>query len=97
MKPASFDTAEWIDAWRDRRPMTDDNVLVTDFYNGKMRIDTAYYNEGDGGCGCLVEGWRCAGEVLAWMPLPEAYDPVAAAEQLPRGIFLDGESVRFIK
>lgn len=102
MKPASFDTAEWIDAWRDRRPMTEDTVLVTFFYDGKFYVDTARYEKGSPIIGNMctsiaTKGWKAIGTVLAWMPLPEAYDPVAAAEQLPSGIFIDGESVRFIK
>ena len=72
MKPASFDTAEWIDAWRDRRPMTDDPVLVTRWCRWTkcyvVTIETY-----DGG------GWS-SDTVIAWMPLPETYDPVAAYE-----------------
>ena len=81
MKPASFDTAEWIDAWRDRRPMTDDEVLVSYFFDGKMRVSTSFYaKESRNPISVCCEGWACAGTVLAWMPLPEAYDPVAAYE-----------------
>lgn len=76
MKPASFEKREWIDPWRDRYPMTDDMVLVTYFYDGKMMVDTARYRN----TGIEAEGWCCPGTVLAWMPLPEAYDPVAEAE-----------------
>jgi hypothetical protein len=88
MKPASFDTAEWIDAWRDRRPMTDDAVLVSGWDGDEHVV----------GMSCYANGYWATGlTVLAWMPLPEAYDPVEAAEKLPSGIFIDGESVRFIK
>ena len=84
MKPASFEKREWIDPWRDRYPMTDETVLVTYFYDGKLRVDTAHYSKEDvapfGIVGIATEGWCCAGTVLAWMPLPEAYDPVAEAE-----------------
>ena len=79
MKPASFEHAEWIDPWRDRRPMTDDRVLVTFFANGKMYVDTGCYVKGDVEWVRNVlsgEGWRAPGTVLAWMPLPEAYNPV---------------------
>ena len=84
MKPASFEKREWIDPWRDRYPMTDDMVLVTSFYGGKLRVDTARYcrvNEMPYGITEIEgEGWCCLGTVLAWMPLPEVYDPVAEAE-----------------
>lgn len=84
MKPASFEKREWIDPWRDRYPMTDDMVLVTFFYDGKLRVDTARYRKVNvmpyGITGIEAEGWCCVGTVLAWMPLPEAYDPVAEAE-----------------
>lgn len=86
MKPASFEKREWIDPWRDRYPMTDDMVIVTYFYDGKLRVDTARYRKagetpfGIVGVGIATEGWCCDGTVLAWMPLPEAYDPVAEAE-----------------
>lgn len=88
MKPASFDTAEWVDAWRDRRPMTDDLVLVSGWDGEIHRVGISWYNSGE---------WETALIVLAWMPLPEVYDPVEAAEKLPSGIFIDGESVRLIK
>lgn len=93
MKPASFDVAEWIDAWRDRRPMTDDAVLVTAWNprEERLMVSTARYY-----CEEEYKTWNDY-SVVAWMPLPEAYDPVEAAEQLPSGIFIDGESVRFIK
>lgn len=42
MKTASFEKREWIDPWRDRYPMTDDMVLVTFCYDGKLRVDTAW-------------------------------------------------------
>lgn len=83
MKPASFEKREWIDPWRDRYPMTDDMVLVTYFYDGKLRVDTARYSKAEnpyGIVGIATEGWCCPGTVLAWEPLPEAYDPVAEAE-----------------
>lgn len=86
MKVASFDKVEWIDPWIDRYPMTDDTVLVTYFYDGKLRVDTARYRKGIDLYGIIsfsgiaTEGWCCPGTVLAWQPLPEAYDPVAEAE-----------------
>lgn len=85
MKPASFEEREWIDPWRDRYPMTNDTVLVTYFFDGKLRVDTAHYRKGNEFSSPIAligvtEGWCCPGTVLAWMPLPEAYDPVAEAE-----------------
>lgn len=83
MKPASFEKREWIDPWRDRYPMTDDTVLVTFFYDGKLRVDMARYSKKNqyGIVGTATEGWCCPGAVLgavlAWMPLPDPYDPVA--------------------
>ena len=89
MKVASFDNAEWIDAWRDRRPMTDDPVLVTRWSRwAKCYVITI---ETYDAC-----GWS-SDTVLAWMPLPEAYDPVEADKDFV--ILIDGEKgeVRFIK
>ena len=84
MKPASFEERVWIDPWRDRYPMTDDEVLVTYFFDGKLMVDTAHYRKGKDLSDITAlwepEGWCCPGTVLAWQPLPEAYDPVAEAE-----------------
>lgn len=82
MKPASFEHAEWIDPWRDRRPMTEDPVLATYFYDGKRYVDMAIYSKGGENTryGVTTEGWS-HGTVLAWMPLPEAYNPVEEAER----------------
>lgn len=77
MRTASFEQREWIDPWRDRRPMTDDMVLVTYWFGGKMFVDTSRYTKGHSN---LIERWTVCGTVLAWQPLPEAYDPVAEAE-----------------
>ena len=64
---ASFEEREWIDPWNDRRPMTDDWVLVTAndrdhrFVTlGRCEDDEWYYFDEDT-------------EVLAWMPLPDVY------------------------
>lgn len=81
-KVASFETREWIDPWRDRRPMTEDAVLATYFYNGKGYVDTAFYSKGGGGTtnAFIPEGWSSPGIVLAWMPLPDPYNPVEEVE-----------------
>lgn len=80
MRIASFEIREWIDPWRDRRPMTDDLVLVTYWFNGKRYVGTASYTKGskDQTLGSLFEpeGWNCCGTVLAWQPLPDTYNPV---------------------
>lgn len=75
MKTASFEQREWIDPWRDRRPMTDDVVLVTLWRREKIYVEQAWY-----GVGLLEEtgrkDWHCIeGTVLAWMPLPDPYNP----------------------
>lgn len=83
MKIANFEKAEWIDAWRDRVPMTEDEVLVT-FQAKPMRrrgfddddvivknfitVTQAFYD--------TEEGHWSINNVLAWMPLPEPYNPV---------------------
>lgn len=71
LKVASFEEREWIDAWRDRRPMTDDEVLVTywNAYGGALRVRTGNYRENG-----QYNGWGFP-FVLAWMPKPEPYNP----------------------
>lgn len=70
MMVASFSTKEWIDPWRDRRPMTDDAVLVTTYWHGVWSHGVAYYDlEGE-------DWYGVCGTILAWMPLPEVYNPV---------------------
>lgn len=88
MKVASFDNAEWIDAWRDRRPMTDDPVLVSGWDGERHTVRMSCYNNGE---------WETSLTVLAWMPRPEAYDPVKADKDF--AILIDGKlgEVRFIK
>lgn len=76
MKVASYDKREWIDPWRDRRPMTDDNVLVTRSYRGERYVVTSWY------CTAANE-FACNGTVLAWKPLEEPYDPTAEEEEKP--------------
>lgn len=83
MKVASFEKAEWIDPWRDRVPQTEDKVIVTAFerglrcgdstIRGKLVVDFDHYVPN--------VGWGCHSTVLAWMPLPDKYDPVAEAER----------------
>lgn len=76
MKPASFEKREWIDPWGDRCPMTDDTVLVTYWnrWEKKPRMELSSYVKNE-----EQQGWDTM-NVLAWQPLPEAYDPVAEAE-----------------
>ena len=81
---ASFDKAEWIDAWRDRRPMTEDAVLVTLWRGGKTYVDVAWYREEHHyDTTTFEEGWVALGTVLAWKPLEEPYDPTAEEEEKP--------------
>ena len=78
MKIASYDKAEWIDVWRDRVPMTDDEVLITARMDkigpdGKkvsagLGAGTSYYDP--------ETGHWCVHDVVAWMPFPEPYNPV---------------------
>lgn len=66
MTIASFDVkGEWIDPWNDRRPMTDDWVLVTVFKNGHKYV---WENKYEDGFGWLVDEDF---EVLGWQPMPE--------------------------
>lgn len=80
MNIARFEVREWIDPWRDRRPMTDDVVLVTLWRRERIYVEQAWYGENfleiTGG-----KDWNCVeGTVLAWMPLPEPYNPVEEEE-----------------
>lgn len=73
MEIASFERREWIDPWNDRRPMTEDWVLVT------IEEDGCRYVTED----CFANGWLADGDaaVIAWMPLPEpmgGYQPLNA-------------------
>lgn len=97
MRPASFDTAEWIDAWRDRRPMTSDRVLVTFFYDGKMHVDTGRYVKSDYNLVGMMrtEGWDTLGTVLAWRPFPDPYIPEAVTNEDAPKLVIDAEGVRF--
>lgn len=80
LKVASFEEREWIDPWRDRRPMTDDEVLVTayDAFLNKLVVTYGVYGNGINGRGnilCIPSyGWNIP-NVLAWMPKPEPYNP----------------------
>ena len=66
MKYASFEEREWIDPWNDRRPMTDEWVLVTIFSNGLGKYVTMGKYEED-------YGWFIDNDdsLLGWMPMPE--------------------------
>ena len=81
LKVASFEEREWIDPWRDRRPMTDDEVLVTayDWYKNHLITTTAWYRttapDLDSWNVILPRyGWSIP-NVLYWMPMPEPYNP----------------------
>ena len=87
MKPASFEKREWIDPWRDRRPMTKDPVLVSIVENGKIKVAVGRYNAEPLDCGTymvdigwFVDGFHLQEFVLAWMPLPDPYNPVEEVE-----------------
>lgn len=74
MKVASFEEkGEWIDARNDRRPMTDDWVLVTQDmeHAGRVVTDACYRPK---------TGWNTKSPVLAWMPMPEPYSPTEEVE-----------------
>ena len=66
MRIASFEEREWIDPKTDRRPMTDDWVLVTIEEDGRIQryVTENVYTEG---------GWMIDDDmdVIAWMPLPD--------------------------
>lgn len=75
MKVASFEEkGVWIDPLRDRRPMTEDWVLVTvDVgHSGRVVIDACYRPK---------TGWNTNSTVLAWQPMPEPFNPVEEAER----------------
>ena len=65
MRIASFEVREWINPWEDRRPMTDDWVLVTVNDEGHKYVTMSKY---EGKYGWLVDDDT---EVIAWMPLPD--------------------------
>ena len=78
MKVASFDNAEWIDAWRDRRPMTDDPVLVTSETKEGRKVMFGWFVKYKD-----IDVWHTSIEgrkILAWMPLPDRYNPVEEEE-----------------
>lgn len=66
MNVASFEIREWINPWTDRRPMTDDWVLVTANERGNRYVTLGKF---DGTWWYFDEDT----EVLAWQPLPEVY------------------------
>lgn len=65
MKIASFEKREWIDPKTDRRPMTEDWVLITvvEFTKPETRIGR-YMSYGEW-------YWEDSEDVIAWMPLPD--------------------------
>lgn len=64
MRIASFEQREWINPWNDRRPMTDDWVIVTVKDRWHKYVSMSKYDE---------DGWFNDEdeEVIAWMPLPD--------------------------
>ena len=71
MKVASFETREWIDPEKDRRPMTEDWVLVSFEDDGHRYVTINRYDP--------EYGWEVDADatVEAWMPLPDAFYPEA--------------------
>lgn len=65
MSIASFEELEWINPWEDRRPMTEDWVLVTVFKDGHKYVWSSKYEEDYGWL--MDEDF----EILGWMPQPE--------------------------
>lgn len=65
MTIASFDKVEWIDPWKDRRPMTDDWVLVTLNDEGHKYVTMSRY---EGKYGWFIDDEI---ELIAWMPMPD--------------------------
>lgn len=66
MKIASFENrGVWINPWNDRRPMTDDWVLVTVNDEGHKYVTMSKYEN--------KYGWFIDDdmELIAWMPLPD--------------------------
>lgn len=65
LRIASFETREWTDPYKDRRPMTDDWCLITVNDEGHKYVTMSKYEE--------KYGWFVDPdlEVIAWMPLPE--------------------------
>lgn len=72
MNIARFEVREWIDPWRDRRPMTSDEVLVTVWSKGEYVVKTAWYYNDE----WTILSFGRFDTALAWMPLPEPYNPV---------------------
>lgn len=71
MKVASFEQREWIDPWRDRRPMTDDLVLAVCIdKDGEEYFDLAFFAIASGEWKCNDAFMVCE-KVLWWMPLPD--------------------------
>lgn len=70
MIAASFENREWIDPWNDRRPMTDDWVIMTVNDKGNRYVTIGRFNTD-----YLAWEWFDEDiEVLAWMPLPDPYN-----------------------
>lgn len=71
MKVASFEEREWIDPWRDRRPMTTDPVLVTAETKDGRKVMFGWCERKKD-----MDIWHTSIEgrkVLAWQPIPECY------------------------
>lgn len=66
MRIASFEEREWIDPKTDRRPMTDDWVLLTLKSGGGLIVSIGKYLPD-------LKEWYGEDEedVVAWMPLPD--------------------------
>lgn len=66
---ASFEEREWINPWNDRRPMTDDWVLVTANDRNHSYVTLGKFDDIDG----IWVWFDDDTEVIAWMPLPDVY------------------------
>ena len=74
MKTASFEQREWIDPWRDRRPMTEDHVLGTAETKDGRKVMFGWCERHKD-----MDVWHTSIEgrkILAWCPLPDPYNPV---------------------
>lgn len=65
MKIASFEQREWINPKTDRRPMTDDWVLVTVEEDGHRFVTIDRY------CVDTWFGVENDDQIVAWMPVPD--------------------------
>lgn len=65
MKIASFEKREWINPKTDRRPMTEDWVLITVMVGNRPETSIGKFMSYGEWCGEDSE------DVIAWMPLPD--------------------------